>query len=98
VGYGINEDNVYYFQPAGISMDGKHDTEFLRENIHKFDKVYQSLKDQKSKDIYRDLLNYRVSKKTKWLDDMKPLIDDEEGQYFDREILKKYTDFRETGG
>lgn len=87
---GIVAENIYYFQPAGISLDCEEDKRFIEENIDKFDSVYQLLNDEKSKRIYRYLLNYRISKKLNWLEEMRSLIDLEREQYFDADILKNY--------
>lgn len=87
---GIEEKNIYYFQPVGISLDENMDMVFVRENLRKFEKVYEQLADEKSKKIYRHLLNYRITKKIAYLDGILNCIDREENQYFDEEILGEY--------
>lgn len=87
---GIVEENIYFFQPAGLSLSEKDDVKFIKENIDKLESVYELLVDEKSKTIYRCLLNYRITKNIGWLDKMQGLIDPECNQYFDSEILKMY--------
>lgn len=88
VGMGINEKDVYYFQPAGISVNSDNDVQFIKEHIVEFETVYDLLADNISKNIYSNLLNYRISKNEIWLEKMKDLIDDEADQYFDIDIFK----------
>lgn len=88
---GVKEKNIFYFQPAGISLEGqKADMTFIQENMQKFEWVYQRLADETSRRIYSNLLNYRISKNVKWLKMLKDVIWDEADQYFDKEILGNY--------
>lgn len=87
---GIDRRNIYYFQPAGISLEQKHDMSFIRQNIQKFEFIYQLLQDEESRLIFRCLLNYRITKSTKWLDRLNGVIQNEDKQYFDRRILDEY--------
>ena len=87
---GIDEESIYFFQPAGISLEDNKDMEFIKREIVNFETVYDMLADEKSKIIYKSLLNYRITKKQSWLDEMEAFIDREELQYFDHEILKGY--------
>lgn len=87
----ILENNIYYFQPAGLSLEKNDDLEFIKKNISKYQLVYQKLADEKSQFIFSNLLNYRITKKIKYLDELAGNIDEEEGQYFDRDILSEYT-------
>lgn len=87
---GIAKEDIYFFQPAGISLNENTDLNFIKENIQKFETVYDRLADEKSRKIYRNILNYRISKRIFWLDEMKECIDAEAIQYFDRGILSQY--------
>ncbi len=91
---GVDKHDIYYFQPAGISLNSQEDKAFIKQHIDEFEKVYEILADEKSKKIFKCLLNYRISKNIAWLEEMKSDIDNEDGQYFDKDILKKY-DFRD---
>ncbi len=86
----IEESHMYYFQPAGVSLEDDQDIMHVRKNMEKFEAVYDALADEKSKRIFQYLLNYRISKSISWLEKMEPLIDKEEDQYFDCGILKDY--------
>ncbi len=88
---GIDKNNIYYFQPAGVSLTQGSDMMFIRENLDKFENVYEQLADEKSKKIYRCLLNYRISKSNKYLEEMDDCIDKEEEQYFDKELMSSYS-------
>lgn len=90
INLGIKKTNIYYFQPAGLNLSVNSDMNFIRDNIDEFEYIYQLLADEKSKEIFKCLLNYRISKRIYWLDEMKDLIDDENNQYFDQDILKQY--------
>lgn len=87
---GIDKSDIFYFQPAGISLDKNQDMEFVKENISKLNTVYGKLEDYKSKLIYRSLLNYRITKKESYLLLLKDYIDSEANQYFDKELLEDY--------
>lgn len=88
---GLKKDNIYFFQPAGISLEINSDLSFVKENIHRLEAVYERLADEKSKKIYRCLLNYRITKSPVWLDQIRDCVDREENQYFDRDILSGYS-------
>lgn len=87
---GIDKSDIFYFQPAGISLDKNQDMEFVKENISKLNTVYGKLEDYKSKLIYRSLLNYRITKKESYLLLLKDYIDSEANQYFHKELLEDY--------
>ena len=87
---GIDSSDIFYFQPAGISLDKNQDMGFIKENISKLNTVYGKLEDYKSKLIYRNLLNYRITKKESYLIQLKDYIDSEANQYFDKELLEDY--------
>ena len=88
---GHKETDLYFFQPAGISLDGNCDMTFIKTNIKKYDAVYHQLNDEKSKQIYRCILNYRITKENRWLEEMRDVVDKEEDQYFDKKLLKDYS-------
>lgn len=88
---GVDKQNIMYFQPAGISLQkANSDVKFIRDNIEKFEQVFEMLEDDRSKKIYKCILNYRVSKNIKWLQEIEECVDSEAMQYFDRNILKPY--------
>lgn len=88
---GLKPENIFYFQPAGISLDNNADMLFIKEKMREFERVYAMLADEKSKIIYRCQLNYRITKDINWLEQMRNMIDLECNQYFDTEILQDYS-------
>lgn len=90
INIGIKENNIYYFQPAGMSLNTESDLEYIKQNLQKYEEVYALLMDEKSKKIYSNILNYRITKNILWLEKMSDLIDEEERQYFDTDILENY--------
>ncbi len=87
---GIEKEDVYYFQPAGISLSNMSDVSFVKEHLEELESVYNMLADDKSKRIYVGMLNYRMSKKQIYLQKLSNDIDLEENQYFDKELLQNY--------
>ena len=87
---GVAEENIFFFQPAGISLDENYDKEFISSHLDEFEKVYGLLADDESRSVYALLLNYRISKDNKWLDFMRPLLLPEKDQYFDKRLLDRY--------
>ena len=87
---GVNGSDIYWFQPARLDVnpDGENqDRSFIRENLSKFSSVYAMLADEKSREIYRAILNYRITKDVAYLESALSLMDSEQDQYFDGEIL-----------
>ena len=87
---GAREEDIFFFQPAGISLQENQDKTFIEEHLAKFERVYELLADEESRSIYSSLLNYRITKDIKWLDTMRPMILEETDQYFDKRLLNHY--------
>lgn len=97
--YGIDEEELYYFQLAGLS-EKSEEKEYIRQHISAFESIYNKLQDEKSKIIYRCILNYRITNNIFYLKEMSSYIDSEETQYFDNTLLEQYcfeTGFVDTG-
>lgn len=94
IGYGIDEDELYYFQLARLS-EKSEEKEYIRQHISDFESIYNKLQDEKSKLIYRCILNYRITNNILYLKEMSSYIDSEENQYFDNILLEQY--YFETG-
>lgn len=88
--FGIAREDIYYFQPAGISAKKNEDMQFIKKYIIDFSFVYNMLQDDISRLIYSHLLNYRISKNKIWLEKMKPVVSKENEQYFDKDIIAEY--------
>ena len=88
---GVKKEHIMYFQPARMLFEKDNtDADFIRNNIQKFEEVFEILEDDKSKKIFMSILNYRITKNIVWLEGMEKFIDAEECQYFDMDILKNY--------
>lgn len=86
---GIAKEELYYFQPAGLSIDAD-EKDYIWNHMDEFEYAYNLLNDEKSKTIYRCILNYRISKSNKYLEELSEYVDPEENQYFDMELLSSY--------
>lgn len=81
-GYGLQEDQIFYFDvkwlthPAG---KGK----FILDHIDDFENVYHYLADEKSRHVFLNLLNYKLTYKKEYVSAVA-----DEGQYFDPELVK----------
>ncbi len=71
--------------------------EDFQENRAEYEKIYKLLADEKSKTIFTQVLNFKISFD---YDFMKGFTNDHEGQYFDKEILPdlKNISFLDGGG
>lgn len=87
---GLIEGDIYFFQPAGVSLNDHEDRDFIESHISKLEMVYDVLMDEESKRIYRSLLNYRITKSMGYLEDLRPVVLPEREQYFDKRILDSY--------
>lgn len=59
--------------------------EEIKQNESEFQKTYYMLGDQRSKQVYEALLNYKITRRTDYLQD---IYDNEEDQYFDNNLIK----------
>ena len=87
--YGISKDEIFFFQMARME-DAETEKNFIKEHIDHFTDIYNELIDEKSKFIFRSLLNYRLTKDVEYLNQMSVYIDLEENQYFDKNLLDRY--------
>lgn len=58
--------------------------DYIWDNIDQFSDVYELLADDKSRDVFAGLLNYRISRDDKYIRDF---VDDVDTQYFERELF-----------
>ena len=87
-------DNVItyldFVKYSGLNLDIKfikQANEDLQKNIYKYEKVYNLIKEKKSQDIFRDILNFRKNLNIQYMQNYKV---DEKGQYFE-----DFLDFQE---
>ena len=81
--YGINNEQISIFT-ISHSESFEQFPQFLRDHLKEFEAVYSMLADEKSKRVYVNLINFRL---TANFDLVQQIADEYEDQYFDREIM-----------
>ena len=90
-GYGFSDNKIFLFNFA--FMDVKYtDCSFIYDHIDDFERAYEKMSDDKSKRIFLNILNYRITKDQKYLEQMQSDVDDEHYQYFDENLFEKISD------
>ena len=84
---GIEKDRIFLFNFAFMDVDYT-DCNFIWDNIDSFERAYKKMSDYKSKKIFEDILNYRISKEQSYLMDMQKYTDDEKDQYFPEDLIE----------
>lgn len=80
--YGLPEDHIFYFDVKWLTHPrGKG--EFILRHINEFENVYNYLEDEKSRKVFRNLLNYKLTYKKEYVSSV---VD--EVQYFDSKLVK----------
>ena len=86
IGYGYCENDIKLFNFAFMEFQYT-DKEFIYDNLNEFKRIYDRMEDQKSKAIIEIILNYKITKDEKWLEDLSEFVDDEKYQYFDASLI-----------
>lgn len=89
LGYGFMLENIRLFNFAFMDLEYT-DKKFIWDHLSDFQRAYGRLNDDKSRRIFTNILNYRISKDEAYLKRMNEDVDDEKYQYFDRQLF----DFR----
>lgn len=63
----IDSEHTVYAPDVPVAGGGLFSKEFYKEHEDKFEKVYSLLADEESKRVYKDILNFKVSGKIKYL-------------------------------
>ena len=79
---GIPEEKVFIPDLAAASENG---AEFILQNISLLGRIYDGLADEKSRHVFQNILNYRLSHKMELI---KEIADDSRDQYFDRQLIR----------
>ena len=87
ISYGFDEGSIYLFNFAFMNLEYT-DKEFVYDHMDDFERVYSRLADTKSKEIYKHILNYKITKDEKYLISMQKYVDDEHYQYFDNGLIE----------
>lgn len=79
---GIPEEHIFFFDVKWLTHpNGKRD--FIMGHISELEKVYDGLADEKSRNVFLDLLNYKLTYKPEYV---QAVADDR--QYFDPELVR----------
>lgn len=79
--YGYSEKNIHLFNFAFMDLDNS-DKDFIWAHIDDFERAYARMQDEKSRQIFVDILNYKITKRGEYLFHMQKYVDDEKRQYF----------------
>lgn len=88
ISYGYNEDQVVLFNFAFMDLDYT-DRSFIWDHMDDFERAYARMSDEKSRRIFVNILNYKITKQGKYLLELQKDVDDENYQYFDRDLYSK---------
>lgn len=81
-GLGLPKDNILFFDVKWLTYpNGKR--KFITEHITDFENVYNQLSDEKSKKVFLNLLNYKLTYKPEYICAVA-----DKRQYFDSELIK----------
>lgn len=83
--YGIPEERII-IPDMGVMSFEQNDYQFIWENMDMLETVHQMLGDEKSRRVFTNLLNYRISHDTDLLEE---IYDAGEEQYFDRGLIDR---------
>lgn len=89
--YGFKRNRIFLFNFAFMNLSYT-DKSFIWDHISDFQRVYDRMGDDKSRRIYTNLLNYKITKDECYLQALKPDVDDEEFQYFDKNLFSFRSD------
>lgn len=82
-GYSDNKIVLFNFAFSDLKYSDK---DYIYDNICDFEKAFMLLEDDKSRDIFINILNYKISKLDKYLVELQKVVDDEVYQYFDFDL------------
>lgn len=80
---GIPKERIIFNDFTYNNLKGNY--EFINKNLSEFNDIYNILEDQKSKEVFKNLLNYKISYDTKYL---KNIVSDYKKKSLDKEIIK----------
>lgn len=87
VSEGFSEDKISLFNFAFMETEYT-DCKFIWDNICNFERAYEKMEDEKSKRIFVNILNYKITKDEEYLLDMQKDVDDEYYQYFPDDLFE----------
>lgn len=90
VSYGYKRSQIYLFNFAFMDLQYT-DKNFIDDHMNDFYRAFTRMADEKSRRIFIDILNYRITKNHIWLKKMQEDVDDEAFQYFPSDLFE-YTE------
>lgn len=84
--YGYKQEQIYLYNFAFMDLDYT-DKEFVWDHIEDFQRAYCKMSDLKSRNIFTNILNYKITKDDKFLYYLNSYVDDEKLQYFPKELI-----------
>lgn len=85
---GINEGYLHEFVFTNLQTNPTPYTYFIN-HMNDVEKTYDLLSDTKSREVFCNLINYKISRNASYLTG---IADDERDQYFDRDLIKLHAD------
>lgn len=83
---GFDKERIGFFDPRWIRCpDGQR--EYIENHLYDFEEGYHLLEDQKSKDVYLALLNYKMTHELSYIEKIA-----DEHMYFDKELISIKSD------
>lgn len=73
---------IYFIDPRWVRRP-EGEREYIENHLYDFEESYHLLEDQKSKDVFISLLNYKISHELKYIES---IADD--GMYFDKDLIR----------
>lgn len=83
---GVPKENIFLYNFAFMDLDYT-DCEYIRDHISDFERAYRRMEDDKSKSVFCNILNYKITKDETHLSKLQAYTDNEENQYFDNTIF-----------
>lgn len=84
---GFTENNIVLYNFAFSDFDYT-DKEFIYDHLEEFEEAYQLLSDEKSRQVFMNILNFKITKDTEHLQKLTDFVDDEINQYFDSDLIR----------
>ncbi len=88
IGMDIDSRYIYEFTFTSLQTNPTPYT-FFMNHMSDIEKTYGLLSDEKSKEVFLNLVNYKISRNPSYLS---VIADDESEQYFDRKLIKIHSD------
>lgn len=84
---GCDRRSIYLYNFAFMDLEYT-DKDFILDHLVDFQRTYERMADEKSKEIFTNILNYKITKNIEYLHKLQNYIDDEKNQYFPEDLIK----------